>query len=159
MSETENYTAYMVRKAGSWLGDPVDRVVLDYDDRFRRRVALNSEAGKQILLSLADAERLEDGDALVLDTGDFVEVKAAAEALIDISCADGEALLKMSWHLGNRHLPAEIRESSIRIRFDKVILDMVKGLGAETRLLDAPFNPEGGAYEGGHGTHHGHDHD
>lgn len=155
MSEPD-YTAYMVRKAGSWLGDPVDRVVLTYDDRFRRRVALTGERGSSILLSLADAERLSDGDALVLDTGDFVEVKAASEKLIEVTCTDAEALLKMAWHLGNRHLPAEIGYDVIRIRYDKVIKDMVEGLGGTADVIEAPFNPEGGAYEGGP---HGHSHD
>lgn len=150
------FTAFMVRKAGTWLGDPVDRVVLTYDDRFRRRVSLTGEKGSQILLSLADAQRLQDGDALVLDTGDFVEVKAAPETLLEVTCADGQALLKMVWHLGNRHLPAEIGEKTIRIRYDKVIKDMIEGLGGTAAVVEAPFNPEGGAYEGGP---HGHAHD
>lgn len=155
MSNTD-YTAFMVRKAGSWLGEPIDRVILTYDDRFRRRVTLSGERGSQILLSLADAERLQDGDALVLDTGDFVEVQAAAEQLIEVTCADASALLKMAWHLGNRHLPAEIGADAIRIRHDKVILDMVEGLGGTATIIEAPFNPEGGAYKGGP---HGHAHD
>ena len=84
----------------------------------------------------------------------LVEVKAAPERLAEIACADTAALVRVAWHLGNRHLPTQLVGDRLRIREDHVIVAMVKGLGAEVTLINAPFNPEGGAY--GHGAVHGH---
>jgi len=89
---------------------------------------------------------LHHGDGLKLEDGGIVEVRAAAEALVEITAADAGALARLAWHLGNRHLPAEIGGGRILIRDDHVIVDMLKGLGAEVRKVKAPFDPEGGAY-------------
>ncbi|TNE61175.1 MAG: urease accessory protein UreE [Alphaproteobacteria bacterium] len=150
--------AHTVAPAGSWTGEPVDTVVLDYEARFRRRILLTGEKGTHVLLNLAEAQLLADGDALVTDEGEHIAVKAAPEALIEIHCHNGLELLQMAWHLGNRHLATEISEGSLRIRYDKVILDMIHQLGAHTHLIEAPFNPEGGAYKAGATAVHGHDH-
>lgn len=153
-----------VLSRGTWQGAAADRVVLSYDDRFRRRIMLTSETGREILLSLKEAILLQTGDALLADGDMLIEVVAAPEKLIDIRCESPHALLRTAWHLGNRHLATEIMEGSLRIRYDKIILEMVEGLGAEAAVIEAPFNPEGGAYSGGghtkaHSHHHGHDHD
>ena len=144
--------------AGTWKGDPVDVVRLDYDRRTRRRIALTGKGGLAFLLDLAKTPALRAGDGIRLEDGRIVAVEAAPEALIEITCADGPQLARVAWHLGNRHLATEIGAAAIHIRDDHVIADMVRGLGARVRPVQRPFNPEGGAY--GHGTvqEHGHSH-
>jgi urease accessory protein len=145
-----------IRPAGAWTGEPADRVVLDFDGRYRRRVMLTFASGAKALLDLGDARVLRHGDALVTDAGDLIAVEAAPERLAEIRCRDAGHLLRVAWHLGNRHLPAQIEADRILIREDRVIVDMVRQLGANVALIEAPFDPEGGAY--GHGVTHGHDH-
>lgn len=149
-----------VAEAGTWQGEPVDCVVLDYDQRRRRRIALAGSDGLAFLLDLAVAPRLRDGDGLVLDDERIVRVVAAAEALMEITTGDARHLARIAWHLGNRHLPTELRDGALRIRADHVIEDMVVRLGARVRRIDASFDPEPGSYAGhahGHdgGDHHG----
>ncbi len=143
--------------ADEWSGQAADHVVLDYDDRFRRRIVLQGRKGLRCLLDLSAPRLLNDGDGLRLDSGDIVAVEAAAEALAEITCANDRELVRVAWHLGNRHLPTQLMDRKLRIRADHVIIDMVEKLGASVRLIEAPFQPEGGAY--GHGQVHGHDHD
>ena len=149
--------------AGSWKGQAADVVRLDYDRRTRRRIALQGAAGLEFLLDLAKTPVLRAGDGIRLEDGRTVAVEAAPERLLEITCRDGRALARIAWHLGNRHLAAEIGARTIHIRDDHVIADMVRGLGAEARAVQRPFNPEGGAYgEGavsGHSHGHGHAHD
>jgi urease accessory protein len=98
---------------------------------------------------------------LKLEDGRIVEVVAAPEPLAEIRGADPAALTRVAWHLGNRHLPTELTNRSLRIRRDPVIEDMARGLGATVIAIEAPFNPEGGAYvraAGGEDRDHGHDH-
>jgi urease accessory protein len=154
--------AHEVRDAGDWPGPSADTVVLDYDERHRRRLAMTGRGGLAFLLDLAAARALRDGDGLVLEDGRIVEVRAAPERLLEVTCASPAELVRVAWHLGNRHLPTELMGSALRIRFDHVIADMLEGLGARVAEVEAPFNPEGGAYaQGGHhhGHHHGHDDD
>jgi urease accessory protein len=139
-----------------WSAQPIDRVVLDYDDRFRRRIVLRGQRGTRFLLELAEPRLLMDGDGLKLDTGKIVAVEAAAESLAEITCENGAELVRVAWHLGNRHLPTQLMDGRLRIREDHVIIDMVEKLGAQVKLIKAPFQPEGGAY--GHGQVHAHDH-
>jgi urease accessory protein len=153
--------------AGDWKGAPADIVQLDYDRRTRRRISLTGRGGLAFLLDLAKAPVLRAGDGLRLEDGRIVAVEAASERLLEITCRDGRALARIAWHLGNRHLATEIAARVIHIREDHVIADMVRGLGAQARIVSRPFNPEGGAYgEGtvqghshGHGHHHHHEHD
>ncbi|NIJ41964.1 urease accessory protein [Parvibaculum indicum] len=140
-----------------WTGEIADRVVLDYEGRHRRRIALTTERGVGFLLDLPDVPDLRDGDALRLTSGEVIAVSAAPEALMEIRCRDALHLARMAWHIGNRHLAAEIGEGFLRIRADHVIAEMVKGLGGKLEMLEAPFNPEGGAY-GAHIPVSGHDH-
>lgn len=145
-----------------WKEQPADTVVLDFDDRHRRRMAMTGTRGLDFLLDLEEAVALRGGDALVLEDGRLVEVVAAAEPLIEIRCNDPQHLVRVAWHLGNRHLPTQIMGRGLRIRRDHVIEEMVRGLGARVIEIEAPFDPEGGAYSGGghaHGDGHaGHDH-
>jgi len=152
-----DFTAHTVKQKGDWSGPVADRVVLSYDDRFRRRILLTGEKGTKVLLSLKEAQHLHSGDALEAEEGALIEVVAAPEELIEIRCNSEIELLRTAWHLGNRHLPTQIEGDCLRIRFDKVILEMIEGLGASATLVHAPFNPEGGAY-GGHARVQGHDH-
>jgi urease accessory protein len=145
--------------AGSWdVGASVDTVVIGFDRRFRRRLLLRTEAGRDVLLDLPQAVRLRQDDGLVLTDGGIVRVCAAAEALLEVSAADSALLLRISWHLGNRHLPVQFLGGCLRIRADHVIAQMVQGLGGVVVPVDAPFDPEAGAYAVGGGHHH-HDDD
>ena len=129
-----------------WTHPPADTVVLDFDDRHRRRMAMTGTRGLEFLLDLENAVALRGGDALVLDDGRLVEVVAAPEPLAEIRCNDPQHLVRVAWHLGNRHLPTQIMAKGLRIRRDHVIEAMVKGLGARVIEIEAPFDPEGGAY-------------
>ena len=129
-----------------WTQAAADTVVLDFDDRHRRRMAMTGTRGLEFLLDLENAVALRGGDALVLEDGRLIEVVAAAEPLLEIRGADPLHLVRVAWHLGNRHLPTQIMPKGLRIRRDHVIEAMVKGLGARIIEIEAPFDPEGGAY-------------
>jgi urease accessory protein len=133
-----------------WTHAAADTVVLDFDDRHRRRMAMTGTRGLEFLLDLENAVALRGGDALVLEDGRLIEVVAAAEPLIEIRGADPLHLVRIAWHLGNRHLPTQIMPKGLRIRRDHVNEAMVKGLGARIIEIEAPFDPEGGAYASSH---------
>jgi len=145
-----------------WHEAPADTVVLDFDDRHRRRMAMTGTRGLEFLLDLETAVALRGGDALVLEDGRRIEVVAAPEPLVEIRGQDPLHLVRVAWHLGNRHLPTQIMPRGLRIRRDHVIEAMVQGLGARMIEIEAPFDPEGGAYASAHapesGGHTGHDH-
>jgi urease accessory protein len=150
--------AQNVMPGGSW--DPsreVDRVLIDFDRRHRRRILLVTEAGAEVLLDLPQAARLRHGDGLALDDGGVIRVCAKPEPLLEIHAHDEGELVRIAWHLGNRHLPVQLLGDRIRIRADHVIEEMVEGLGGHVDAIEAPFDPEAGAYAGVH--HHHHDED
>ena len=163
--------ATQVRGQHRWTLAPADTVVLDFDGRHRRRMAMTGTRGLEFLLDLENAVALRGGDALVLDDGRLIEVVAAPEPLLEIRGTDPHHLVRVAWHLGNRHLPTQIMAKGLRIRRDHVIEAMVKGLGARVIEIEAPFDPEGGAYAGGghadatergshdHAAHDGSSHD
>lgn len=134
----------------------IDTVTLDFENRRRRRLKLTGDNGIIFLLDLPEVRTLRDGDVLLLSDGNGVVIRAKDEAIVDITCRDIGHLVRIAWHLGNRHLPTQLFEDRLRIRQDHVIEEMVVKLGATTSRLDAPFNPEGGAY--GHGETYGHSH-
>jgi urease accessory protein len=148
--------AVAFEKAGARHGLIDDEVLLDFDQRHRRRIAMTGLRGIEFLLDLPRAERLRNGDALLLEDGRRVRVKAAPEPLARITALEPGALVRIAWHLGNRHLPVMLATDHLFIRRDHVIEDMVRGLGATVELVEAPFDPEGGAYAGGFGHHHHH---
>ena len=162
-----------VSPAGSWpASERRATVTLAHHDRHRRRIRLTADDGTAFLLDLSEAAVLRQGDGLALETGGYIEVVAAPEPLVEVRASSAALLARLAWHLGNRHLPAEIHADRILIRDDHVIVEMLKGLGAEVRAIEAPFDPEGGAY-GQHnhdpshpyglgsryGKDHGHSHD
>ena len=147
--------ATRVAPPGSFTADA--EVMLDFDDRYRRRKRYESAGGIPFVLDLAEAQVLREGDGLILEDGRVIRVRAAEEPLVEIRAHNAAEMIRLAWHLGNRHLPAEIADDRILIRDDHVIVAMLQGLGATVRHVEAPFNPEGGAY-GEHGHAHGHGH-
>ncbi len=147
--------AERILPAGAWDATlEIDRVRIDFDSRFRRRILLTTEKGRELLLDLPQAARLRDGDGLLLDSGGAVRVCAKPEPLLEIDAGDVWEMIRIAWHLGNRHLPVQVLGDRIRIRADHVIRGMVEGLGGHVATLEAPFDPEAGAYSGGHHHHH-----
>lgn len=142
--------------------DPAATITLDETQRHRRRMMMTSDrlpngATISFLLDLPEARLLRHGDGLVLDDGRVVQVIARPEPLYEIRAADARHLLALAWQIGNRHLAAQVFEDRLLIRRDSVIGAMLEGLGATVTDIEAPFDPEGGAY-GGHSHGHGHDH-
>jgi urease accessory protein len=146
--------------AGHWDGlSASDTIALDAHDRHRRRMMLTAEGGTRFLLDLPQAVALHDGDGLKLDDGTMVRIVGRPEPLVEIAAADAHALARLAWHIGNRHVDMQIVGERLRVRRDHVIEDMLRGLGARLTPVEAPFDPERGAYEQhGHGHHHGHHH-
>ena len=144
---------------GHWPGQAVAEILLDFDERHRRRIRLRAESGEYLLLDLPKAVAMANGDGLCASDGRWFKIVAKPEKLIEVTASDTLTLMQLSWHLGNRHTPAEVQEGRILIRPDHVLEDMVRGLGGNTKSVEEPFQPEGGAY-GGHaqGHHHNHDH-
>lgn len=144
--------------AASWPADSAaDSLTLDYDNRHRRRISLTTDNGARVLLDLPKAVAMAHGDGLLLEDGRWLAVRAAPEALVEIRVASTTHLARIAWHIGNRHCPAQIIDGAIRIRPDHVMEAMILGQGGMLTQLEAPFQPEGGAYGGGaQGHSHGH---
>jgi urease accessory protein len=132
----------------------IDRVVLDAVERHRRRIVLTAEGGTSFLLDLPHATVLRDGDGLILEDGSIVRVAGKREALGEVRAQTLRELARLAWHIGNRHTDVEITGEGLRIRRDRVLEDMLRALGAELSPIEAPFDPEPGAY--GQEHHHGH---
>lgn len=144
--------ARILHRKGHWSG-PALACSLTYDARFLRRKALSADDGTRFLLDLAHTKSLDAGDALELEDGRLVEIRAAREPLLAVTGAD---LPRLAWHIGNRHTPCRIEPARLLIQRDHVIRDMLARLGAEVSEVTEPFTPEGGAY--GHGRTHAHEH-
>ena len=150
--------AIAVHHRGHWpKAEALATVTLAHLDRHRRRIRLVADSGEAFLLDLPRACHLADGDGLELDDGAWLEVRAAPESLLEIDAPDRATLLRIAWHLGNRHLPLQLAGERLRIRADPVIAEMVAGLGGRLTRLDTAFDPEIGAYAGA--PHHHHDDD
>lgn len=139
-----------VKRKGEW-SDAADTITLDETARHRRRMAMVTDGGIAFLLDLPEAMLLVEGAAIVLDDGRLIAVKAKPEPLMKVSGRDERHLLALAWQIGNRHLPAEIHTGFILLRRDHVIAEMLERLGATLTEVEAPFDPEGGAYAG-HGA-------
>ena len=135
-----------------------DFVTLTYEDRFIRRKRLTSESGEDFLIDLPKTVSLQNGDCLELEDGRTIKVVAAQEPLLEIT---GDDLVRLAWHIGNRHTPCQIEDGRLLIAQDRVMEDMLEKLGANVRKVVGPFTPEGGAYGEGrtHGHSRGHNHD
>ena len=147
---------------GTWPTEQATaEILIDFDRRHRRRIRLQTTAGDDLLLDLPQAHRLRDGDALQTDCGKLIRIRARPEPLAEIHAHSDAELVRIAWHLGNRHLPVQLIRDKIRIRRDHVIEEMVEHLGGHVDIIEAPFDPEAGAYaQGGqHGHHHHHDDD
>lgn len=147
-----------IADVGTWdRARAVDRVVLDADDRVRRRIVLTTERGMKLMLDFAEPMMLRDGDGLVLDDGSVVVVAGQAERLVEVRAKAPGDLVRLAWHIGNRHTDIQFVEAAFRIRRDHVLEEMLAGLGARVTPLDAPFDPEPPAPHGGHNhdSHHG----
>ena len=118
-------TAHTVLPHGHWSGPAADHITLDHDARHRRRWVYTADHGTLFLLDLARATVLGHGDALQLSDGRLVEVLAAPEALVEVTATDPSAMIRLAWHIGNRHLPAELHPHAIRLRDDHVINAML----------------------------------
>ena len=138
--------ATRVIPAGEWSYSAADCVTLDHDRRHRRRMAMTGIGGLGFLLDLGEAVPLRHGDGLLLEDGRIVEVAAAPEPLAEIAAGGPADLVRIAWHLGNRHFAAQILGERIRIRRDHVIEALMLQLGATVEHIEAPFEPEGGAY-------------
>ncbi|MEN5082236.1 urease accessory protein UreE [Bosea sp. TWI1241] len=157
----------VVRKAAVKQDRVVETLTLDHEDRNRRRVALKGDGGQDILLDLDKPTGLNDGDAVRLEDGSLVLIRAAAQTLIEIRADNPLRLMRVAWHIGNRHTPAEITADAIYIENDHVLAEMVRGQGCIMAEVSRPFQPERGAYDHGHahddgcgcGHDHGHHHD
>ena len=149
--------AITVHTRGHWPDEAaIDSVTLPFLDRHRRRIRLVADSGTPFLLDLARAQRLIEGDGLELDDGGYIRVCSAKEPVIEIAADGPSDLLRIAWHIGNRHLPLQALEGRLRIRADHVIAAMVEGLGGHITRIEAPFDPEIGAYAG---AAHDHAHD
>jgi len=137
----------------------VASVRLDLEARRKRRHVVERSDGMALLIDLAEVPTLRHGDALLLADGAVVRIEAEPETLIEVTAPDAASLVRIAWHLGNRHLPVQFVGERLRLRRDHVIEAMLRGLGAEVHHLEAPFDPEPGAYGGhahGGGRDHGH---
>lgn len=144
-----------IKPAGAWDAALArDTIVLDAQDRHRRRVVFVGAEGATYLLDLPRPAQLRDGDALLIEDGALVRVTGKPEPLVEISAASALDLARLAWHIGNRHTEVQIVGDRLRIRRDHVLEEMLRGLGASLAYVDAVFDPEHGAY-----AHNGHGHD
>lgn len=153
----------IVRKPAVKADRIADTVILDHEDRQRRRIALTGKGGLAFLLDLDKPAVLNEGDALKLEDGRLVGVEPAPQKLLEIRAENPLRLMRVAWHIGNRHTPAEIAADAIYIEEDHVLAEMIRGQGCALTPVTRPFRPERGAYDhGGHehaGHGHGHAHD
>lgn len=135
-----------------------DSVLLDHTQRAGGTLSVATVKGQA--LNFAFQGRLHHDDVIALDDGSYVEVVARPEALLEARAADVSALARIAWHLGDRHIPVQLLPNRIRALREPATEELLKALGAKVTPLEAPFEPEGGAYEvpSGHDHHHGHEH-
>lgn len=139
----------------------LDTLILPHAQRQAQKGFLFGVKGTCVELDFAEPVRLRTDDALELDNGGLVEVVAEPEPLVEVRATDLPSLARLAWHLGDRHVPVQIFERKLRLKRDPAIEEMLASVGAKVIAIEAPFEPEGGAYEaaaGGHHHDHGHDH-
>jgi urease accessory protein len=149
----------IVRKPAVKADKVADTVTLDHEGRNRRRVALRGDGGLDFLLDLDWATALNDGDAVQLEDGRLIQVRAAPQRLLEVRAENPLRLLRVAYHVGNRHAPAEITADAVYVEEDHVLAEMVRGQGCTATAVMRPFQPERGAYEHECGHDHGHHHD
>ena len=142
-------------------GTPTDVLSLPYDERKKSRLRARAESGREVAIVLERGSSLRHGDLLAAESGEILLVRAAAESVSDVTSSDAVLLAKAAYHLGNRHVPLQIERGALRYQHDHVLDEMVGALGLLVTPRTAAFEPEGGAYAGGHahaGHSHGHSH-
>lgn len=127
-------------------GVPYDTVTLEHSERRLRRKLLRLRGGDEILLDFPQTLTLEHGSALELEDGRLVGIIAAEELLYEIRARDTAHLVRLAWHIGNRHTSAQLEETRILIKRDHVLKTMLEGLGATVTNVAEAFNAEHGAY-------------
>lgn len=130
-------------------------LTLPYDARCKSRFAATLDSGEDVGVVLPRGTVLRDGDMLVADDGGLVRVIAAAQSVLLVRAPERLTLMRAAYHLGNRHTPVEVGIDALKLEADPVLEDMLKRLGAQVEHATLPFQPEAGAYGGGH--RHGHD--
>ncbi len=148
-------TRMAVRPHGAYAVTVADRLVLAFEGRTRSRGPVTLASGEAAALALPRGTVLRGGDLVVAGDGRVIEVVAPPEPLLHVTCASPEALARAAYHLGNRHVPVQVGEGWLRLAGDHVLETMLGGLGASVTPVEAPFEPEAGAY----GAHHCHDND
>jgi urease accessory protein len=133
----------------------IDALLLDYDQRQSPRGLHAALRGTQVEMALTQPVRLRTDDRLVLDDDTLIEIVARPEPLYELRAANPSDLARIAWMLGDRHLPVDISERRLRVRRDPVIESLLSNAAVKIVAIDAPFEPEGGAYAGAH-NHHGH---
>ncbi len=154
----------VIRAADRKASPVIDTLILPYAQRQVQQGFVFGVKGTCVELDFAEPTRLYTDDALVLDDGGMVEIVADAEPLIEARTADLAALARLAWHLGDRHVPVQVLERRLRLRRDPAIEELLQRLGAKVVVIEAPFEPEGGAYATDvhihvHDRDHHHDHD
>ena len=133
--------------------EPYGELVLPFELRMRSRLRTRLVSGEEAVLKTERGAILRGGECLQSEDGRVVRVSAAPEKVMHVVCADAFELTRAAYHLGNRHVPVEIGDDYLRIAADHVLGDMLLGLGAQVEERVAPFEPESGAYGGGHAHH------
>ena len=131
---------------------------LPFESRQKSRLRARLVSGEEVGLMLPRGEVLRGGDLVVASDGRVIEVLAEPEALLHVTCDSPVALARAAYHLGNRHVPVQLGDGYLRLAVDDVLEELLKGLGATVAAIKAPFEPEAGAYAGGH-AHHEEEHE
>ena len=149
-------------------GAIIDTLLLDYDQRRTPGGTLTGLKGTQVEIAIANAGSLATDDCLVFEDGSLIEIVARPEPLLEVRAADVAGMARRAWYLGDRHIPAQLHARRLRVRRDpateRLLNSLADALAAKVLTIEAPFEPEGGAYSGGHDHHHdahgrhGHDH-
>lgn len=126
------------------------RLRLPFELRRKSRQRARLESGEEVALMLPRGEVLRGGDRVIASDGRIIEIVSDEERLLHVEAATSAELSRMAYHLGNRHVPVEVGNGHLRLAEDHVLEEMLRRLGARVTLVQAPFEPEAGAYGGGH---------
>ena len=137
-------------------------LVLDWDTRQKSRIQVTDSLGRELGIFLPRGTQLRGGDVLVAEDGSLIRVVAAPQALLRIQVCTQHGsrfdLTRAAYHLGNRHVPIELRPDYLQIEPDHVLAEMLRAMRLSVSDVSAAFEPEGGAYAAGHAHDHAHDH-
>ena len=136
-----------------------DTLILDYAQRSARKFAATGVKGLSVEIDLHEPRRLRTDDLLELDDGTLVDVVAAPEPILEARVADAAGMVRLAWQLGDRHVPVQVLANRIRVQGTEAAETLLKSFGVKTARIEAPFEPEGGAYEADAHHDRGHDHD